>query len=299
MDTIERPHPGVVVMSGDTPVYQDLSQHHRGQDYRKGHVRQMFAIHDPAAGISYRASYSKTPAAPSSPRHRHNFEQIRFIVDGEWRFGKRRYGTGWLGFFPEAAFYGPQENLIESRGFVIQYPGPSGARFVSREEERRAQREMTEEGIRFESGLAHFQDGRRQDGSEALWERVSGQRLKYPKPLFDDSVWMNTELFDWQPTDFEGVSIKRLAYFNRRGPAIALLRIDPGHNLPAGTNGAMMMRFIYEGSASYAGRQLPAVSSLYYPPEVAYEALSSESGATLLSVELQLAGDQAPMPYRI
>jgi hypothetical protein len=41
------------------------------------------------------------------------------------------------------------------------------------------------------------------------------------------------------------------------------------------------------------------VSSLYYPPDAPYEALESSGGATLLSVELQLAGDKAPVPYRI
>src|SRR5947208_2565997 len=50
----------VLVFSGDEPTYQDLSNHHRGQDHRKGHKRQMFAVHDPEAGISYRAGFSTT-----------------------------------------------------------------------------------------------------------------------------------------------------------------------------------------------------------------------------------------------
>ena len=299
MDTVEGPLRSVVVMSGDVPVYQDLTQHHRGQDFRRGHVRQMFGIHDPASGISYRAGFSTQPPGPAAQRHRHNFEQIRFIIDGEWRFGKGKYGAGWLGFFPEGAFYGPQQNLVETRGFVIQYPGPSGARFVSRPEERAAQREMVESGVRFESGLAHFPEGKRQDGAEALWEHIAGKRLKYPKPLYQDRVWLDTALFEWVPSGVPGVSIKRLGYFNTRGPAIALLRIDPGYALPAGHNSCPMMRYLYEGEALYAGQRLPSVSSLYYPPDAPYEALKSDGGATLLSVELQLAGDQPPAPYRI
>jgi hypothetical protein len=290
----------VLVMSGDAPVYQDLSNHHRGQDYRRGHQRQMFAVHDPDAGISYRASYSTTPPGPSSPRHHHNFEQIRFILDGEWQYGKnKRYGPGWLGFFAEGVFYGPQQNLKDNRGFVIQYPGPSGAKFISREEEKRLQKEMVEKGCKFESGLCTWLDGKRQDGSEALWEYFSGERLKYPKPLFDDQVWLDTALFAWRPTGVPGVSIKRLAYFSERGPAIALLKLEPGSSTPPGETGCMMMRFIYEGEAEYAGKRCPSVSSLYYPPDARYDALHSATGCTVLSIELQLAGEESPLPYRV
>jgi len=289
----------VVVMSGAQPVYQDLSNHHRGQDYRRGHQRQMFAIHDPAAGISYRASYGFTPPGPSSPRHHHNFEQIRFILEGEWQYGRQRYGPGWLGFFGEAVFYGPQQNLQDSRGIVLQYPGPSGAKFISREDERRIQKEMVAAGMKFESGICTWPDGRKQDGSEALWEYWAGEKLVYPKARWDDQVWLNTELFSWQPSGVPGVSIKRLAYFDDRGPALALLHLEPGSSTPAGKTGCVMMRYVYDGDAIYAGQECPAVSGLHYPPETDYQALYSPNGATVLSIELQLGGKGMPLPYRV
>ena len=64
----------VLVFSGEEPTYQDLSNHHRGQDHRKGHKRQMFAVHDPEAGISYRVGYFIMPPGPAAIRHHHNFE---------------------------------------------------------------------------------------------------------------------------------------------------------------------------------------------------------------------------------
>ena len=60
-----------------------------------------------------------------------------------------------------------------------------------------------------------------------------------------------------------------------------------------------MMRYLYEGEATYAGEQLPSVSGLYFPPDTPYEALSTATGATLFCIELQLAGNQPPLPYRI
>ena len=44
-----------------------------------------------------------------SPRHRHNFDQFRFQIEGEEDFdlnGKMTQGV--LGYFPEGALYGPQ-----------------------------------------------------------------------------------------------------------------------------------------------------------------------------------------------
>jgi hypothetical protein len=289
----------VQVMSGVEPIFQDLSNHHRGQDHRKGHKRQMFAIHDPEAGISYRAGYSTTPPGPAAIRHHHNFEQVRFVLGGEWMYGKGRYGPGWLGFFGESVFYGPQQCLKDSAQIVIQYPGPSNAKFISRAEEREAQKAMVEQGVKFESSLAHFPDGRRQDGSEALWEYWAGDKISYMTPRFKEEVWVDTEQFEWQPAGVPGVSLKRLAYFDSRGPACALLRLEPGASTPAGETGSVMMRFIYEGEVDFAGKHCPAVSSLYYPPDAPYERMHSATGATVLSVELQLAGNSLPAPYRV
>ena len=289
----------VVVFSGDEPAYQDLSNHQRGQDHRKGHKRQMFAVHDPEAGISYRAGYSMTPPGPAAIRHHHNFEQVRFIVEGEWMYGKGRYGSGWLGFFGESVFYGPQQCLKDAAQIVIQYPGPSRAKFISRAEEREVQKAMIESGVKFESSLAHFADGRRQDGSEALWEYWAGEKLHYMKPRWHDDVWVDTNAFDWQSSEVPGVSIKRLGYFDDHGPAAALIHLEPGASTPPGETGSVMMRFIFEGDAEYNGKHCPAVSSLYYPPDAPYQGIHSPTGATILSVELQMAGSPLPLPYRL
>ena len=289
----------VQVFSGAEPVFQDLSNHHRGQDHRKGHKRQMFAVHDPEGGVTYRAGFSTTPPGPAAIRHHHNFEQVRFIIDGEWMYGKGHYSNGWLGFFGESVYYGPQQCVKDSAQIVIQYPGPSHAKFISRAEEREAQTAMVETGVKFESSLAHFPDGRRQDGSEALWEYWSGDKLTYMKPRWHDDVWVDSNQFEWKDSDVPGVAIKRLGYFDDHGPACALLRLEPGASTPPGETGSVMMRFIYEGEVDYNGQHCPAVSSLYYPPDAPYEAMHSATGATVLSVELQMGSESLPAPFRI
>ncbi len=289
----------VVVFSGATPKYEDLSESHRG-DLRKNTKRQNFSIDDYQAGIHFHSGYSESPSGPSSPRHHHTFEQVRFVLGGQVEYAGKRYGAGWIGYFPEGVYYGPQAQLGPGRGIVLQFPGPSNCRFHTREEVRRAQKEMHAMGCKFEDGMVFWPDGRKQDGADAMHSYIDdGVPLEYPAPRFDEQVWMNTENYPWQESSVPGVAVKRLAFFNARGPAVQLLRLDAGASIPAGRTSAMMMRWIYEGDAEYKGERLPAVSNLYYPPDTQYEALHSPLGATVLSLELQAPGSEAPLPYRI
>ena len=157
----------VVVFSGARPKYEDLSQSHRGA-LRKDTKRQDFSIDDLEVGISYHASYSEsTNSGLSTPRHHHDFEQIRFLLEGDMEDAGKHYGAGWLGYFPVGVFYGPQARHGFGRGIVLQFTGPSGVRFPTREEVRRAQRELREAGCKFEDGVCMWPDGKKQDGAEA------------------------------------------------------------------------------------------------------------------------------------
>src|SRR5271165_4603582 len=43
-----------------------------------------------------------------SPRHRHNFDQFRYVVYGETNISKGRdLHQGEIGYFPEGTYYGP------------------------------------------------------------------------------------------------------------------------------------------------------------------------------------------------
>src|SRR5690349_8103687 len=118
---------GVIGISGADAGYQDLTQHHRGHDVNSGYARQSFETHDAEARFGFRTTYSTFPPGVFSPRHRHNFDQIRFILEGSWEYARKRYGAGWLGFFPEGAFYGPASSREPGHHFVIQYTGPANA----------------------------------------------------------------------------------------------------------------------------------------------------------------------------
>ena len=188
----------------------------------------------------------------------------------------------------------------------MQFPGPSGFPFHSRFDTERGRVLVREKGGRFEDGLAIWPDGRVQDAHEALMEAIYGKDAEYPPPAFAEQVWVNTSNVSWLPSQIPGVSVKRLGYFNQRGPAIQMIRLEAGASLPSGRTGSFMIRYVYEGEAEYAGQPCPAVSNLYYPPDAPYGALTSKTGAAVLSVELQAAlpgtrepMSEPPLPYRL
>ena len=41
-----------------------------------------------------------------SPTHRHNFDQVRYVVSGEIEYGSLKCGPGDCIYFPEGVFYG-------------------------------------------------------------------------------------------------------------------------------------------------------------------------------------------------
>ena len=48
-----------------------------------------------------------------TPRHRHNFDQIRMVMEGKFAYaGRKTMRQGSIGYFPEGTYYGPQ-NLHE------------------------------------------------------------------------------------------------------------------------------------------------------------------------------------------
>ena len=62
-----------------------------------------------------------------SPRHRHNFDQFRFQIEGDGGFDRDGVMTpGTVGYFPEGTRYGPQSNKGDLTVLVLQFAGASG-----------------------------------------------------------------------------------------------------------------------------------------------------------------------------
>ena len=139
---------------------------------------------------------ANTDMSFKSPRHRHNFDQLRLSLAGATNFGPRRnLEEDDVAYFPEGTYYGPQnqeEVGDNSLAMVIQFGGPSGNGYMSQRKLYEGFDKLQAEG-RFEGGVfkrnSPASDGRmNQDAYEAIWEYQNGRPIEYQKPRFMDAI---------------------------------------------------------------------------------------------------------------
>ncbi len=83
-------------------------------------------------------SYGSEGDEWTSPRHRHLFEQVRHVLDGDYSVTRDKVlPAGWVGYFPESAYYGPQVKSASLTMMTLQYGGPSGWVSTASPSERR------------------------------------------------------------------------------------------------------------------------------------------------------------------
>jgi hypothetical protein len=209
-----------------------------------------------------------------APRHRHNFDQWRFQVEGESCFGTSgTLKTGMLGYFPEGAYYGPngkdaaapdEPNAV----ILVQFGGPSGNGHLSRARLYRAMDEMQAFG-RFERGVYYRNEGvpgrHATDSFQAIWEFANGRPMVYPEPQYGGPILMDPRHYRWMPLDgAPGVEEKALGTFTDCAIRAALYKLDPGAAFTATGRGVYVV---------LSGR-----GELEAGPYARYTALHLESG---------------------
>src|SRR5260221_13693184 len=78
------------------------------QNIRTGNVSSWLLLEgrrgDPG---NFELRYNEIEAGYETPRHRHNFEQVRWVFEGKWTLAKGRYvRAGEVGYWPEGVYYG-------------------------------------------------------------------------------------------------------------------------------------------------------------------------------------------------
>ena len=167
-----------------------------------------------------------------SPRHRHNFEQFRFQIEGDGGFDRDGTMTpGTVGYFPEGTRYGPQTNKGELLTLVLQFGGASGNGYMSEEELSEAVRQLRAYG-EFKSGVFHArpESGRKnQDAYEACWEHHFKRKMSYPSERYHGPVFMNSAAFAWVPVEGQaGVEQRVLGHFDELGTGVCFVKLAAG-----------------------------------------------------------------------
>lgn len=205
-----------------------------------------------------------------APRHRHNFDQWRYQLEGETHFGQS--GTlkpGMLGYFPEGAYYGPNaadENTSKDlNGIVLmQFSGPSGGGYLSQVETYRAYEEMKQFG-HFKDGVYYRNEGvpgkKTDDAFRATWEYANKRTLVYPKPQYNAMIMMDTANYRWIPlAGAPGVEEKSLGIFSDCKVPAAQYKLDPGATFTAKGRGVYL---VLSGRGTVEGEPFRRFTGLY------------------------------------
>jgi len=258
----------------------------------------LFGFADKDAGISLRASFRTSTRDFHSPRHKHTFDQVRYILSGAVKYGRDVYGPETCLYLPEGVPYGPMQSYENSVRISVglQFPGPSRIPYPTSAEIAKAREDLSKLGT-FEKGIFAWADGRKQDSFEAIAERLMGEELSYPAPRYKDYVVMNAENYTWQPlAEAPGVFAKHLGYFNEVGPNLKIIKMEPGSATKPGFSKCQQIRYIVEGEVSYENQSYNSVSCMYFPAGKPYAGTATREGAKLFIVQLASPAGEAP-PY--
>ncbi len=245
---------------------------------------------DRGRGIAFRIHTADHPYEFFSPRHRHTFDQVRYMISGSCRYGDKTYVEGDCLYIPAGCTYGPMQ-LTESKEnfkhFNMQYQGIAGLPYYPPTAFGPALATLLGKG-KFEHGTFVWNDGRKQDAFEALLEETTSQPVKYPEPPYDDYVVVRGRHIAWVPDDgLPGIDIKHLGHFTQVGPHIQVVKMAPGSKTPPGCVAHQQIRCLIGGRVRFdevAGRTWENTSLRYVPPGVPYGATECLEEATIVIV---------------
>jgi hypothetical protein len=252
----------------------------RGLEHRGGMFHGRIVVEgEPGALDNFQVSYGQMGGDFNSPRHRHNFEQIRYQLEGVLDYGRDgKLVAGMVGYFPEAVYYGPQSQdpNIACKTIVLQFGGASGSGYLSQAEVQAGMQELRQEG-EFKDGVfrrhplpnpppleGEGREGagkRNMDGYQAIWEHVNERPMVYPKPRYPQPIFMDPTNYEWVPVAGQrGVAEKLLGVFTERRSEASFFRLDAGASFTARGKGVYM---VTHGSGSVGGEQLRALTTVY------------------------------------
>jgi hypothetical protein len=236
---------------------EDVPQERRVHNQRQGtFIYHRLVEGEPRTPGNFLFEIVETTTDFFSPRHRHNFDQFRYQLEGEFDFDRNgRMKPGTLGYFPEGTPYGPQTSSVRSLTLVLQFGGASGNGYMTQRELEAGTAELKKQGV-FEKGVFRRNedvDGKRNvDGYQAVWEFVNRRPMVYPKPRYHDPLMMDPAQFEWIPLDGQpGVAEKPMGVFTERRTEASFLRLDPGATCKLQ---GRRLYFVIEGAGTAGGK---------------------------------------------
>lgn len=225
-----------------------------------------------------------------TPRHRHNFDQIRYVIKGNYPYMEdKALPEGWVGYFPESVHYGPQDRPEGLQTMVLQLGGASGNGYLSVAGREAANEALKKKG-EFRGGVFTYIDehGQRhnQDASAACFEYAMGRKLEFAPPRYDNVIVMNPSAYAWIPSSSPGVYEKWLGIFTERKAGIGFIRLDAGAVYGAGTLPQIAIMFQTKGRIVVAGEDYESGSAFEFLPNEGPIPIKAHEASELLCMTL-------------
>jgi len=215
-----------------------------------------------------------------TPRHRHNFDQIRYVIKGQLPYGENLLlPEGWIAYFPESVAYGPQDRAEGLETMVLQFGGASGNGYLSVARREAANAVLNRKGT-FKKGMFTYTDHdgtvHSIDGSAACFEHATGRKLEFAPPRYAAVIAMNPDAFEWRQEE-DGVYTKTLGAFTERNARIGFVKLDPEASYKGGAKESIEILFQTKGRV--------VVDNVSYDRHSAFEFLPGEGPIPLRAVE--------------
>ncbi|HEY2230785.1 MAG TPA: hypothetical protein VGI22_24210 [Xanthobacteraceae bacterium] len=238
----------------------------RGLEHRGG----TFYSHTTAAGVpgtagNFKFSISELGTDYSGPRHRHNFDQYRYMLSGESDYGQDGpLRAGMLGYYPEGVPYGPQVNNTPIVCAVLQFGGASGSGYLQPREVKAGMEELKKFG-EFKDGIftrrADVPGKRNMDAYQAIWEHVHGREMIYPKGRYDAPIMMDAASYQWAPIkSAPGASEKLFGVFTERRTEARLVKLASGASYQVAGRGVYL---VLSGGGEADGQPLKKFTTVF------------------------------------
>jgi hypothetical protein len=216
-----------------------------------------------------------------TPRHRHNFDQIRYVLRGKYPASPQKImEEGSVAYFPESVHYGPQDRPEGLEMMVIQFGGASGSGFLSTPRREAANERLKSKG-EFKNGVYTWFDEQGQkhnmDGSAACFEEATGKKLVFAPARYDDVIMMEPESYAWAGTGTRGVSTKLLGTFTERATRVGFIRVDAGTTYNTGSRSQIEVLFMSKGRILVNGKT--------YGEKTGIELLPSDAPIDIKAIE--------------
>jgi quercetin dioxygenase-like cupin family protein len=230
-----------------------IAYKHPGTNHREGNIEFKYLLQGQEdSPQNYALVVTKTTGRFYTGPHRHNFDQIRFVLSGNFRddTGKLTLSEGGVAYYPESTPYDIDSGDTEV--LLLQFGGASGNGFTGYDKLRSAYPVLADKGT-FKDGVFRWHtppEGgpNQQDSYEAMWEHIHGKPLTYPKARYRHAVSMNPAGFEWMPTEQAGLQEREFGRFTERHIVAAQVRVEAGAQVQLRSPDTIRLFYVLEGT---------------------------------------------------